>query len=408
MFYSPLKHPLYRSIWLAALCSNIGTWIHTVTAALLMTKLTSSATLIALVQTMAMLPILLFAIPGGVLGDFYNRKNIIVSTYSFMTLIALLMAIVTYCGYMSDWMLLCMLFLLNLGLAINQPASQAILATILPKPEIKQAAVLANLSFNFSRSIGPALAGFFFASLGPACLFLLNAISFMGIILVFQTKVTSPETSKRPFEFSLLTKGFKDGWHFLKTIPLFRFIIIKALCYFTIASSVFALLPYIVLIHHRMSDHALGLLTGAIGLGAVLNAIFAHRVRFYLSDQQMTTLSIFLTVLTLFGLGHLHSFSLLFINMLLFGYGWSMAVATFNGTLQADFPSQICSRLVGIYFASFAAAQAIGSYLGGKLVESFGVMRALPFMTIALILIGIYYAIAAPATSALITEDSGI
>src|SRR5690606_11772168 len=153
------------------------------------------ATMIALVQTMAMLPILLFAIPGGVLGDFYNRKNIIVYTYSFMTFIALLMSIVTHFGYMSDWMLLCMLFLLNLGLAINQPASQAILATILPKPEIKQAAVLANLSFNFSRSIGPALAGFFFASLGPACLFLLNAISFMGIILVFQTKVRAPDTN---------------------------------------------------------------------------------------------------------------------------------------------------------------------------------------------------------------------
>lgn len=394
MFYSPLKHSLYRSIWLATLCSNIGTWIHTVTASLLMAKLTSSVTLIALVQTTAMLPILLFAIPGGVLGDFYDRKTIVIYTYSFMSIIALLMAIVTYAGYMTDWMLLSSLFLLSTGLALNQPASQAIISTILPKDEVKQAAVLANLSFNFSRSIGPAIAGFFFASLGAACLFTLNAISFLGIIFVFRAKVRSDEKSKHPFAFNLLTRGFRDGWMFLKKIPLFRFIVCKSTWYFTLASSVFALLPYIIIIHNKMSDHDLGLLTGAIGVGAVINASLFHRLRLSLSDHKITTSSMFITAFTILGLNQFHSFALLMINMLIFGCAWSMAISTFNGTLQADFPNQIRSRLVGIYFASFAAAQAMGAYFSGHLVDYLGVTQALSLISIAMLVISLYYYLA--------------
>src|SRR5579862_9053976 len=117
MFYSPLKYSIYRAIWIATFFSNIGTWIHTVTSALLMTKLTSSSTLIALVQTSSMLPIFIFSIPAGVIADTYNRRTIVILAQVLMSFMAFSMAIITYMGGMTNVLLLCMTFILNIGLA---------------------------------------------------------------------------------------------------------------------------------------------------------------------------------------------------------------------------------------------------------------------------------------------------
>jgi MFS family permease len=393
MFYSPLRYSIYRSIWIATLVSNIGTWIHTVTASLLMAELTNSAVIIAMVQTAAMLPILLFAIPGGVIADFRERKHIIIYAHTFMSMIAFLMAAITYSGYMSEWLLLSALFLLNIGLAFNQPAWQAISARLVPAKEIKQTAVLNNLSFNVSRCIGPAIAGYLFSYLGAAPLFALNGLSFIGVIIMFSLKVEAqPKPATPALTLTSVLRGFSDGIQFFHDIPLFRTIVCKSTCYFTLASSVFALLPYVVLIQNKMNPNNLGLLTGAAGLGAVLNAVFIHRLRELLTDHFMTTLAMFLTCLTIASIAIFQTTSLLFCAMLLFGFCWSLTISVYNGTLQADFPDHIRSRLLGIYFVSFAAAQALGSYASGNLTQAVGTTPALMLIAGAMLITAIGYA----------------
>lgn len=372
MFYSPLKNTIYRSIWIATFFSNIGTWVHTITSSLLMTKLTTSSTLIALVQTFAMLPLFIFAIPAGVIADLYNRKSIIIYAQILMSLLAFMMAIVTYAGFMSDILLLTMTFLLNIGLAFNQPAWQALSSTLIPHEDIKQAAALNNLSFNISRCIGPALAGFYFAKLGPAFLFALNGISFLGVIAVFRSKVKSDVKTGQRLGLKEIINGFKDALFFFREFPRLKFIIIKSFLYFILASCLWATLPYIIIVHYHMSDKDLGILTSAAGIGAVLNAYYIYQLRKFLADTQLTTLSLFLAGIVIFLFATMNSFQFYFLLMLAFGFSWSLSVSVFNGILQSEFPKHTRSRLIGIYCVFFASAQAIGSYVSGKSIQLLG------------------------------------
>lgn len=377
MFYSPLKNSIYRAVWLALFFSNIGTWVHTVTSSLLMTKLTTSSTMIALVQASAMLPIFIFGIPAGVIADLYERKSVVIYAQILMSLLAFSMAIVAYVGMMTDILLLTMTFLLNIGLAFNQPAWQALSSTLVPTHDIKQAAALNNLSFNLSRCIGPAIAGFYFASLGPSFLFALNGLSFLGVIFVFQYKVHSNPKTKNPIGLMTIVNGFTESLEFFTEFPTLKFIILKAFIYFVLSSCLWAILPYIIIVFHHMTDKDLGLLTSAAGIGAVLNAYYIYHLRKYLSDSQLTTLAMILSGLVMLLFLIFYSVQLYFGIMLIFGFSWSLSVSVFNGILQAEFPSHTRSRLIGMYYVFFASAQALGSYFSGLSIEILGLNTAL-------------------------------
>lgn len=391
MFYSPLKNHTYRAVWIALFFSNIGTWLHTVTASLLMTKLTTSSTLIALVQTASMLPIFIFAIPAGIIADVYSRRYIIIMSQIGMACLAFSMAFISYFNSMTDIMLLVTTFLLNIGLAFNQPAWQALSSTLVPVQEIKQSAALNNLSFNLSRCIGPALAGFYFSTLGPAYLFALNGLSFLGVVAVFLIKIKADETQNtHQMNFKI---AVKDVFFLFHLYPKLKSIISKSFLYFLLASSVWAFLPYVVIIHNQLSDQDLGMLTGAAGIGAVINVYLIFHLRKYFNDMNIATLSIFLTGLVIWLFSMIESTQILLLAMVIFGFSWALSVSIFNGILQSEFPKQIRSRVIGVYCVFFAAAQVGGSFLIGKCIQWIGLQQALMVFYVATFLVGLLYLI---------------
>ncbi len=391
MFYSPLKNAVFRSVWLVMFFSNACTWLHTVTASILITKLTGSAMLIALVQTASVLPIFLLSIPAGVLADFIGRKSLIIFAQALMATIAFVMALITFSGCMTPYLLIGTTFLLNTGLALNQPAWQATSSTLVPASEVKQAAALNNLSFNVSRCIGPAIAGYYFAKLGAGYLFMLNGLSFLIAIVVFSKKIVTGNKSN-PVTVRMIYKGCLQTIILYKRFPEIKAIFIKAFLYFFVSSSVWALLPYIVIVYHKMPDSKLGLLTGMVGLGAILNAYGIYYFRKKLTDFQLTTFSLFLSTVVIFTLSLASTFGEMAIVMLVFGYSWSVSVSVFNGTLQADFPVEIRSRLIGLYFVFFAGSQALGGYISGVLTHNFGIFNALTIISIlSMVIFFIYF-----------------
>ncbi|EKD72816.1 MAG: putative membrane protein [uncultured bacterium] len=386
MFYSPLKNSVFRAVWLVMFFSNVGTWAHTVTSSIFITTLTTSTILITLVQTASMLPIFLFSIPAGVLADFFDRKSIVIGAQIVMAIVAFSMAMITFADSMTPSLLIATTFLLNIGLAFNQPAWQATSSTLVPSHEIKQSAALNNLSFNVSRCIGPAIAGYYFSQLGPACLFILNGISFVVAIFVLNKKLL-PKENRTKVTFRQVRNGFLEGFFLYKKFPQIKFVFLKAIFYFLFASSIWALLPYIIIVYNKLPDTNLGLLTGMAGIGAILNAYSIYYLRKRLADHQLTTVTLFLSAIVIFFIGQVSSFSALALIMLLFGYSWSIAVSVFNGILQSEFPVDVRSRLIGMYCVCFAGSQALGGYLSGVLVHTFGLPHALIGIAFSLFII---------------------
>ena len=182
--WQPLSNSLFRAIWLAAVASNIGTWMHNVGADWLMTTLAPSPFMVALMQTAENAPLFLLALPAGALADIIDRRRLLLYTQGWMLLSAISLAVLTLLGLTTPWVLLVLIFCLGLGSALNAPAWQAIIPELVPRSELPAAVSLNSVAFNIARAVGPALGGLLVAALGSGPVFLLNAVSFLGVIVV--------------------------------------------------------------------------------------------------------------------------------------------------------------------------------------------------------------------------------
>src|SRR5919202_6348026 len=180
--WSPLAVAAFRAIWIASVVSNIGTWMQNVGVAWLMTTLTPSPILVALIQTATSLPVLLVGLPAGALADLVDRRRLLLVSQTWMLLAAGILSGLTFADRTTPAALLLLTFALGLGASINSPAWQAIVAELVPARQLANAVALNGVGFNVARAIGPALGGLVVAAAGPAWVFLLNAVSFLAVL----------------------------------------------------------------------------------------------------------------------------------------------------------------------------------------------------------------------------------
>src|SRR5438132_6577933 len=180
--WRPLRTSIFRNLLIADVMSDIGTFMQTVGAAWLMVSLGAGPMYVALTQTASALPFFVFALPAGAIGDIVDRRRLILYTEFWMVGVATVLAVATIAGLMSPWLLLGLTFALSAGDAIETPTWRAILPDLVKKEDLAAASALNGIEFNVARAVGPALAGFVIAAAGVAAAFMLNVVSFLGVI----------------------------------------------------------------------------------------------------------------------------------------------------------------------------------------------------------------------------------
>src|SRR6187399_1258139 len=197
---TPLKEPTFRMLWLAWLAANMTMWMNDVAAAWLMTTLTPSPVMVALVQTASTLPVFLLGLPSGALADIVDRRRYFAGTQLWVSMIALLIAACALAGLLTAELLLLLTFLNGIGLAMRWPVFSAIVPEVVTRAELPQAMALNGISMNLSRVIGPTVAGALLASAGTAWVFVLNAL-LAGVAFVLILRWRSlPRASALPGE----------------------------------------------------------------------------------------------------------------------------------------------------------------------------------------------------------------
>src|SRR5262245_35288820 len=224
--WAPLRRPLFRSLWLAAVASNVGTWMQNVGAVWLMTSLTPSPLMVALVQTATSLPVFLLALPAGALADIVDRRRLLVAAQSAMLLAAAALGVLTVAGRVTPWALLGLTFVIGAGSAMNGPGWQAIMPELVPRPELTAAIALNGIAMNVARAIGPALGGLVIAVAGTGPVFLLNAASFVGVILVLLRWRRVPRASTLPPE--RVVGAMRAGLRYARHAPPLRAVLVRA------------------------------------------------------------------------------------------------------------------------------------------------------------------------------------
>ena len=180
----PLRVPIFRNLLLADVVSDIGTFMQSVGAAWLMVSLGAGPIYVALTQTASSLPFFLLALPAGSAAEIVDRRKLILFTESWMVGATILLAILTIAGFMSPWLLLALTFAISAGDAFETPTWHAILPELVTKNDLEAASALNGIEFNLARAVGPTLAGFVIAAAGVAAAFVVNVVSFFGVILV--------------------------------------------------------------------------------------------------------------------------------------------------------------------------------------------------------------------------------
>ncbi|MGB0370291.1 MAG: MFS transporter [Opitutales bacterium] len=373
--FSPLKNKVFRSLWIATVISNIGHWMHEVGAAWLMTDLSDSPFMVALVQTLLTLPFFFFALPAGVLTDLLDRRKYLLVIQIGAAIAAGGLAIVGVTFGYTPITLLLFSFLLGLATAMTAPAWQAVVPELVDKSELPNAVALNGMGINIARAIGPAAAGILVAATGPTVVFALNAVSFVYITFALW-KWKRPKTEQKlpPEHFwSAVVTGLRFIFH----APEFRAVLYRIACFMISASAAWAVLPVVARRELELDATQYGILLGALGAGAIALASQVTVLKKKLSPTTLITLSGFVFAGVTVALGLVKNFWILLPVMFLGGASWLALLSTFNVGAQATLPAWVRGRALSVYLLIFFGGMAVGSLLWGAIANWIGTSNTL-------------------------------
>ena len=377
--WAPFRHRLFAAMWGAQFVSNIGSWMQTVAAQWLMLTLTGSATYVALVQTAAGLPVVLFAIVAGTIGDLVDRRRFLLVTETFMLIAAAALGALAIAGLVTPWVLLALVFAVGTGQALTSPTWQTLQPELVSPPERTQAISLGSVNQNLARAVGPAIGGALLAATSAGTVFLVNAASFIvviGVIAAWRSAARAPDALPREH----VGEAVRAGGRYIAASPVLRVILARAGLFIFFASAIWALLPLTAERVLHLGSGGYGLLLGSVGIGAVAGAVLLPRLRARLSaDALLTAGSIGMAAVTLL-LAYAHVTAAAAVALVVGGACWILALSTLNSLYQLSLPRWIKARGMSFYLMVFQGGGAVGAAVMGVAAEHAGLT---PTLTIA-------------------------
>jgi MFS family permease len=381
--WAPLREPLFRAIWIAAVASNVGTWMEDVGEAWLMTSLSSSPLMVALVETAGSLPIVLLAVPSGAFADLIDRRRLLLITQAWMLIVAATLGLLTIAGITTPWLLLALAFALGLGAAANAPAWEAITPELVARKDLTAAVTLGVVAFNVARAVGPAFGGLLVAALGSGPVFLLNAASFLGVLFVLYRWRRPVEKNNLPPEHVL--GAIRAGIRYVRHTPSLQAVLVRAAAFILCASALWALLPLVARQRLGLSASGYGILLGCLGLGGVTGASFLSKVRRKFSTNSLIVGATITFASVTVILAYVRSAALVGGALFFGGIAWIALLSTFNVAAQTETAAWVRARVLGVYMLAFFGGFAAGSALWGWIAGRVGISRALLIAAVGLV-----------------------
>ncbi|AWM27286.1 MFS transporter [Sinorhizobium fredii] len=372
---APFRHDTFRIIWIASLASNFGGLIQAVGAAWLMTSISQSVNMVALVQASISLPIMLFSLVSGALADNFDRRRIMFVAQTFMLAVSALLTVFAYLGLITPWLLLLFTFLIGCGTALNNPSWQASVGDMVPRNDLPAAVALNSMGFNITRSVGPAIGGAIVAAAGAAAAFAANTLSYFAIL--FALSRWRPSLPQSPLPRERLGRAVSAGLRYVAMSPNIGKVLLRGFAFGLSASAILALLPLVARDLVKGGPLTYGIMLGAFGLGAIGGALLSARLREFLSSETIVRLAFagFATSAVVTALSTTAWLTSLVLTVS--GASWVLALSLFNTTVQLSTPRWVVGRALSLYQTTTFGGIAGGSWLWGAAAEAYGASNAL-------------------------------
>jgi MFS family permease len=382
---APFRHDTFRIIWVASLASNFGGLVQAVGAAWMMTSISDSVNMVALVQASTSLPIMLFSLVSGALADNFDRRRIMLIAQCFMLAVSALLTVCTYLGLVTPWLLLLFTFLIGCGTALNNPSWQASVGDMVPRDVLPAAVALNSMGFNITRSVGPAIGGAIVAAAGAAAAFAANTLSYFALLFALIRWRREVTLSTLPRES--MGRAISAGLRYVAMSPNIGKVLFRGFVFGLSASAILALLPLVARDLVAGGPLTYGIMLGAFGLGAIGGALLSARLREHLSSEWIVRIAFagfavsgVITALSPYGW-------LTSLALLLSGAGWVLALSLFNTTVQLSTPRWVVGRALSLYQTTTFGGIAAGSWMWGQAAETYGPANAL-IASAALMVVG--------------------
>ena len=372
-----LRHRNFRLFWFGQLISLIGTWMQSIGQAWLVLELTHSAWLLGVVGALQFLPVMLLSLFGGVLADRLPKRKVLLFTQSFAMLQAVLLWALVASGQVQIWHVLVLAALLGLTNSLDMPTRQAFVVEMVGREDLTNAIALNSSLFNMARIVGPGIGGLIIAWLGVAPLFLLNAISFIAVIIGLAlidmnhlyALARRPNVSLDTVKQSTL-QSLREGLAYVIRTPSVLLIIavVGVISLFGINFNV--ILPLFARDVLHAGPEGFGFISAAFGLGSLFSALWLAWGNNKPSIRQLLIGALAFCVLEiLFAISHMYMLSLVLIAAV--GFSQIAFSATANTTLQTVSPDHLRGRVMSVYMLVFAGTVPLGNLFTGGIAHLF-------------------------------------
>lgn len=373
--WSVLNNKLFRTLWIANVASGIGSVMHDTAAVWTMATLTTSATLVTLMQTMSSLPLFLLALPAGALADIVDRRKVIIGAQIAALAVTGMLVVGSWTGQLSPQLLLGATFLLGITVAFTMPTWQALLAEIVEKKDLTGALTLGSIGVNVSRALGPMIAGALLAASGPTIAFLLNGVSFLGIIIVLWR--WHPPARVAGGHSERMFGAMVTSLRFTRHSPAVQAVLIRNGLFAFFAIAPVALLPLIVR-GKNLAAADFGMFMSAYGVGGILSAFFLLpqlRAKFS-ADVILAGATVLFAILGA-SLSFLNDRITMVAVLFVAGSAWLISMSTLAVAAQSSFPNWVRARSSAIHLIVVQGSLAIGALVWGQVSSHGGIDLAL-------------------------------
>nr|ACN58741.1 protein of unknown function DUF894 [uncultured bacterium BLR2] len=373
--WAPLRHAEFALLWFAALISNTGSWMHDLAAGWFMTTLDPTPYMVALVQAANTLPVCLLAIPAGTLADRMDKRRLLLLVQVVMLVLAGLLGALVLAGRAGETTLLLATLGIGSCVAVMSPTWQSIIPGLVPKPDLQQAVALHAVGMNISRAIGPAIAGLVIATVGIAWPFLINAASFLAVILALWW--WKPRTSAPVVHADSYLSALRIAFTQTRTNQALRHTLWRSVLFFLFGSCYWALLPLVAREQLQGGPKLFGVLVGCIGAGAVMAALGLPSVRARWGLDRLLNVGTLATAAALAGYALLRLPVLGMLTSLLAGAAWLASLSTLNVAAQLAVPDALRARGMALFTAVLYGSLALGSLFWGQVATHLDLTSAL-------------------------------
>lgn len=367
--FAALRYPNYRLWFFGQMVSLMGSWMQSTAQGFLVYELTQRPEYLGYVGFAAGAPTWLFMLYGGVIADRMPRRTLLIITQSCMMILAISLATLTFLGWVQPWHVIVFAFLLGIANAFDAPTRQAFVSELVDRDDLTNAIALNSTMFNSATVVGPAIGGLVYAAVGPAWCFIVNGLSFIGVIsalLAMRMKnVAIPKRRNSALD------DVRDGLKYVSGHSLIRILVLNIIVITLFGLGFFTLFPAWAVEILGGNSTTNGLLQSSRGLGALLGALIIASLGRYRFKGRVLTIGSFLFPSMLLVFLSLRWLPLALVALVGVGLGQMIMMNTSNALVQTNTPDELRGRVMSIYTLGFFGTSPLGSLLAGWMAGRF-------------------------------------